>query len=187
MKNGKTLDLEKILGKLAPEERSFVMELIDRDPLTGVYNRRKLDRDLPIFGAMEKRNTRGSSVIFIDIDNFKKYNDTYGHQEGDQTLREVARCIEGSLREYDRIHIYRYGGEEFVVIIPHTTIHEGQIIAERLRKNVKGATRVTISLGITHYRETSDDLSNLIEDADKALYRAKEKGRDQVQIYKSRA
>ena len=185
MKNGKTLDLENILDKLAPEERSFVMELIDRDPLTGVYNRRKLDRDLPIFRALEKRNAKGSSLIFIDIDNFKKYNDTYGHQEGDQALREVARCIEGSLREYDRIHIYRYGGEEFVVIIPHTSTKEGLTIAERLRKNVKGATSVTISLGVTHYREISEDLGSLMQDADKALYQAKEKGRDQVQIFKS--
>ena len=184
MKDGKSMDLENILDKLDPDERSFVTELIERDPLTGVYNRRKFDRDLQLLVAMAKRTLKGSSLIFIDIDNFKKYNDTHGHQEGDRTLREVTQSIEGSLRDYDRIHIYRYGGEEFVVIIPETTTSEAYAIAERVRRNVKRATGVTISLGISHCTETSDSPDSLLEDADRALFQAKGKGRDKVQIYK---
>ncbi len=183
MKDGKSMDLENILGKLDPEERSFVTELIERDPLTGVYNRRKFDRDLRLLVAMAKRSAKGSSLIFIDIDNFKKYNDTHGHQEGDRTLQEVTRAVEGSLREYDRIHIYRYGGEEFVVIIPNTTTGEAYAIGERLRKNVKRNSGVTISLGISHYNEISDSTEGLLQDADRALFQAKGKGRDRVQVY----
>ena len=185
MKDGKSMDLENILDKLDPDERSFVTELIERDPLTGVYNRRKFDRDLQLLVAMAKRTSKGSSLIFIDIDNFKKYNDTHGHQEGDRTLREVTQSIAGSLRDYDRIHIYRYGGEEFVVIIPETTTSEAYAIAERIRRNVKRATGVTISLGISHCTEISDSPDSLLEDADRALFQAKGKGRDRVQIYKS--
>ena len=187
MKDGKSMDLEKILDKLDPEERSFVTELIERDPLTGIYNRRKFDRDLQLLGAMAKRTPKGASLIFIDIDNFKKYNDTHGHQEGDRALREVTQSLEGSLREYDRIHIYRYGGEEFVVIIPDTTTMEAYAIAERVRRNVKRFSGVTISLGISHYKEISDSLDSLLADADRALFQAKGMGRDRVQIYKNTA
>jgi diguanylate cyclase (GGDEF)-like protein len=179
------MDLENILDKLDPEERSFVTELIERDPLTGVYNRRKFDRDLKLLVAMAKRTPKGSSLIFIDIDNFKKYNDTHGHQEGDRTLQDVTRSIERSLREYDRIHIYRYGGEEFVVVIPNTTSTEAYAIAERVRKNVKRFSKVTISLGISHYREISDSMEGLLQDADRALFQAKGKGRNRVQMFKN--
>ena len=185
VKDGKSMDLENILDKLDPDERSFVTELIERDPLTGIYNRRKFDRDLQLLVAMAKRTAKGSSLIFIDIDNFKKYNDTHGHQEGDRTLREVTQSLEGSLRDYDRIHTYRYGGEEFVVIIPETTTSEAYAIAERIRRNVKRATGVTASLGISHYTEISDSPDSLLEDADRALFQAKGKGRDRVQIFKN--
>lgn len=178
-----TMKLEKILSKLSPEEQVFVSGLIDKDPLTGVYNRRKFDQDIGLVVAMSDRMNRGTSLLFIDIDNFKSYNDQYGHQKGDQALRDVTKAIENSLRDYDQIHIYRYGGEEFVVIIPDIKPKESFKIGDRLRENVKEACGITISIGISHYREISDDLQGLVNSADKALYEAKRRGRDRVVIF----
>jgi len=178
------MKLEKILSKLSPEEQVFVSGLIDKDPLTGVYNRRKFDQDIELVVAMSDRMNRGTSLLFIDIDNFKSYNDQYGHQKGDQALRDVTKTIENSLRDYDQIHIYRYGGEEFVVIIPDIKPKESFKIGDRLRENVKETCGITISIGISHYREISDDLQGLVNSADKALYEAKRGGRDRVVIFK---
>jgi two-component system cell cycle response regulator len=177
------MELEGILGKLTEEERVFVTALIDKDPLTGVYNRRKFERDIELVVAMSERGNRGSSLLMIDIDHFKKYNDEYGHQEGDRALRDISQAIEKSMRGYDKIHIYRYGGEEFVIIIPDISTKDAFKIGERLRNNVKKSCNLTISIGISHYKEISDDLQSLISNADKALYEAKRKGRDRVVVY----
>ena len=178
-----TTNLEEILLQLRPGDRAFVSSLIERDPLTGVYNRRKFDRDLELIIAMSERTKKGASLLMIDIDHFKKYNDKHGHQRGDQVLREVTRCIEKSLRDYDKTHIYRYGGEEFVVIIPDTSNEHAFDIGDRIRKNVKSASNVSVSVGISHYKETSDNLESLINNADKALYEAKRTGRDRVAVF----
>lgn len=184
MKSGdKIMNLEKILAKLNPEERAFVTGLIDRDPLTDVYNRRKFDMDLELVIAMSDRADMGSSLLMIDIDHFKRYNDKHGHQKGDQVLRDVSHCIEKSLRDYDKLHVYRYGGEEFVVMIPRITNEDALLIGERLRKNVKATCGVSVSVGISHYKKSSGNLQNLIENADKAMYKAKRMGRDRVVVY----
>ncbi len=177
------LKLDEILAQLSPDERVFVTGLIDKDPLTGAYNRRKFDRDLELVIAMSERTNKGTSLLMIDIDHFKKYNDKYGHQKGDQVLREVSQCLEKNLRVYDKSHIYRYGGEEFVVIIPDIANKEAFIIGERLRKNVKETSDISISIGISHYKESSDNLQRLIYNADKALYEAKRMGRDRVVVF----
>lgn len=181
--NKKNMNLEEILAQLRPEERIFVLGLIDKDPLTGVYNRRKFDLDLELVIAMSDRTDVGTSLLMIDIDHFKQYNDKYGHQKGDQALREVTSCIENNLRDYDKTHIYRYGGEEFVVIIPNISNKDAFNIGERLRAGVKKTSSVSVSVGISHYKESSDNLQSLINNADKALYKAKEMGRDQVMVY----
>lgn len=178
------MNLEEILAKLEPREREFITGLIDKDPLTGVYNRRKFDRDLEWVIAMSDRADAGTSLLMIDIDHFKRYNDKHGHQKGDQVLREVTNCIENNLRDYDKTHIYRYGGEEFVVIIPYISNKSAFIIGERLRKNVKQTSGVSVSIGISHYRENAKNLQDLIDNADKALYQAKGTGRDRVVVYK---
>lgn len=181
--DNKTLNLKEILDQLNSEEREFVTALIEKDPLTGAYNRRKFDRDLELVIAMSDRTDIGTSLLMIDIDRFKNYNDEYGHQKGDQVLKEVTRCIENNLRDYDKIHIYRYGGEEFVVIIPNIVNQDAYHIGERLRENVKETSSVTVSVGISHYKESSDTLQSLIENADKAMYQAKRMGRDRVVVY----
>jgi diguanylate cyclase (GGDEF)-like protein len=181
------LKLDKILAQLSPVERVFVTGLIDKDPLTGVYNRRKFDRDLELVVAMAERTNKGTSLLMIDIDDFKEFNDKYGHLKGDQVLRDVSQCLEKNLRVYDKTHIYRYGGEEFVVIIPHIANKEAFIIGERLRKNVKATSDISISIGISHYKESSDTLQRLIYNADKALYEAKRKGKDKVVVFEKDA
>jgi diguanylate cyclase (GGDEF)-like protein len=175
--------LEEILMKLDPEERSFLSGLIDKDPLTGVYNRRKFDRDIELLVALYRRSGKGSGLLIIDIDHFKKYKDEHGHQKGDQILKTVSRCIARSLRDYDRIHIYRYGGEEFVVILPDISTEDVTRIGERMRRSVKKTCPVTISVGISHYKEISENLQSLILHADHALYEAKRKGKDRVEVY----
>jgi diguanylate cyclase (GGDEF)-like protein len=175
--------LDEILTKLDAEERSFLSSLIDKDPLTGIYNRRKFDRDIDLLVALYRRSSKGSGLLIIDIDHFKEFNDEHGHQQGDQILRIVSQCIVRSLRDYDRIHIYRYGGEEFVVILPDVTTEDVAKIGERIRLNVKKKCPVTISVGISHYKEISENLESLILHADHALYEAKRKGRDKVEVY----
>jgi diguanylate cyclase (GGDEF)-like protein len=178
-----TMDLDVVLGKLSDEEKRFVSTLIDKDPLTGAYNRRKFDQDIALLGAMYKRTNKGSSLLIIDIDHFKKYNDTYGHQQGDAVLKQVTSTIEKGLRDYDKIHLYRYGGEEFVVIIPDITADKAIIIGERVRRKVESSCPVTVSVGISQYRTISEGLETLIREADSALYEAKRKGRNKVVVY----
>ena len=174
------MELEKILRRLPQEEREFISTLIEKDPLTGVYNRRKFDNDIELLISMSERTTRGCGLLIIDIDNFKEFNDTHGHFEGDILLKKVTQNIEQSLRNYDKIHIYRYGGEEFVLIIPDTTTHTALAIGERLRKNVKSSCNITVSIGVSHYKELAGNINELITNADKALYDAKRKGRNRV-------
>ena len=177
------VELEAILEKLEQKEREYISTLIEKDPLTGVYNRRKFDNDIELLISMSDRTTKGCALLIIDIDNFKDFNDKYGHFEGDLLLKKVTDNIERSIRNYDKIHIYRYGGEEFVIIIPDTTANEALTIGERLRKNVKYACDVTISVGVSHYKELAGNINELITNADKALYKAKRAGKDKVSLY----
>ena len=139
--------------------------------------------DIKLLISMSERTTRGCGLLIIDIDNFKDFNDKFGHFEGDQLLRTVTQNIEQSLRNYDKIHIYRYGGEEFVVIIPDTSSNNALAIGERLRKNVRKACDVTVSIGVSHYKELAGNINELITNADKALYKAKRAGKDKVLLY----
>lgn len=177
------MKLESILSKLAQEEREFVSTLIEKDPLTGVYNRRKFDNDIGLLISMSERTTKGCGLLIIDIDNFKDFNDKFGHFEGDLLLQRLTQNIEQNLRNYDKIHIYRYGGEEFVVIVPDTTSNNALAIGERLRRSVKDNCQITISIGVSHYKELAGNINELITNADKALYEAKRKGKDKVWLY----
>lgn len=162
------------------------------DALTGFYNRRQLDERIKQETASAKRKKTPLCAIMIDIDYFKKVNDTYGHAAGDLILKTVAKIMRSQLREYDIAG--RYGGEEFVILLPQTNIEEALTVAERLRKsvekkvidiekvNTKNKTKtisVTISLGVYSFNLT-DKPEILIMNADKALYQAKESGRNRV-------
>ncbi len=157
------------------------------DPLTKTNNRSAFDSSLTREIKLANRNSRPLSVIFFDIDNFKNFNDTYGHECGDIALMTAANCIKEAVRDSDIV--FRYGGEEFVILLSDTNLNSAKIIAERIRQQIENHTlaygmdilKLTASLGISTLRG-NDNKDSLIKRADTAMYRAKEKGRNQVQI-----
>jgi diguanylate cyclase (GGDEF)-like protein len=157
------------------------------DGLTSLYNRRWIDDSLPRFINRYSRSGQSLVVVIMDVDHFKKFNDTYGHPAGDRVLISVASTLKQSLRPTD--YVARYGGEEFLVILPDTD-HEGAVTAaERLRSAVSetvvttidGAPlpKVTISLGAAVYT-SGHTMATLIASADAALYQSKHNGRNRV-------
>lgn len=165
------------------------------DALTGFNNRRQLEERIKQEVSSAKRQKRNLCAIMTDVDFFKSANDTYGHAVGDLVLKTIARVIKMQLRDYDIAG--RYGGEEFSIILPYTKLSEAQMVAERLRKAVEKTKidiskvnsdvtekniGVTISLGVAEY-SPDDDENTLLQKADKALYKAKENGRNRVEIY----
>lgn len=165
--------------------------LSNTDGLTGILNRRALESRLDLEWSRALRDNSHLSVVMIDIDHFKFYNDQHGHQLGDETLRRVARIIERNIRRVDAVA--RYGGEEFCVILPRATQAEGIEVANKLRRSVEQADfiqgymqplgRVTISCGVASAPEDAESLAALITCADDALFRAKQAGRNQVTAY----
>ncbi len=168
----------------------ILQELSSLDGLTGIPNRRRFDEILSQEWQRAMRHSSSLSLVMLDIDFFKLFNDTYGHQQGDDCLKQVASCLEKSLaRETD--FIARYGGEEFAAILPETGVKGALKIAETMRKNVqelkipheksKVIKYVTISLGVaTAVPERDSKPDSLVLTADQSLYYAKEKGRNQV-------
>jgi len=160
------------------------------DALTGLHNRGWLDEMYEREISRSIRSQQEASIIMIDVDHFKSYNDENGHQAGDQVLRVIGNTLRKPLRPNDMIA--RYGGEEFTVLLPNTTAVEATAIAERLRTHIeemdigalngKPLPRVTISLGITN-NHAKDNLSTIIGQADKALYQAKQNGRNCVVLF----
>ena len=161
-----------------------------QDALTGLNNRRSLDLRINQEVAVAKRKNLPLCVMMLDVDFFKKINDTYGHYVGDVVLKEFAKIISDEIREYD--FAARYGGEEFFIILPSTTLDEAKLVANRLREriedkdfditkfsdNVKNL-KITTSIGLTQL--TNDmDTKNLYVKVDKALYEAKKSGRNRV-------
>ena len=168
-------------------ERQALEDVSLRDPLTKLWNRAHVDRRLDALSR--DANSTGSplSVAFCDVDEFKKVNDTYGHAAGDEVLKHVATRLAGALREADLVG--RYGGEEFVVLLPKTTPRDAHRVCERLREAVGGATmplddgrvvRVTISIGLASLAPTTTSAMELLKGADGALYVAKRSGRNRV-------
>lgn len=161
--------------------------LIELDELTGLYKRNVMNRDLADELESSRRSGRHFAVAMLDLDHFKKVNDTQGHAFGDLILQQLAERMEAWVRPYDRI--YRYGGEEFLILFQDTPQAMAVKILERLRKAVAdqpmGDTsiqiEVTISAGVAG-SEQQPSVEALIETADQALYSAKEKGRNRVEV-----
>ncbi len=152
-----------------------------RDHLTGLANRRFMDIVFERNIARVSRFEELLSIIIMDIDYFKRYNDTYGHTAGDKVLVKIAKILSKEVREIDLA--VRYGGEEFLILLPDTDLKSSYCIAERIRKAVEVNTDVTISLGVSLYHKEMKDKEALINCADKALYQAKQNGRNRVEIY----
>ena len=154
------------------------------DALTGLYNRRNLDENLPNEAIRASRQHYDLYLLLIDIDNFKIYNDKYGHQQGDRLLKELAQIISRSIRE-NVDSGYRYGGDEFAATILHANPQQALMVAERLRVeyNAKNLVPTSLSIGIAKlknsHRTLEENLDALIREADQALYLAKNNGGDQ--------
>jgi diguanylate cyclase (GGDEF)-like protein/PAS domain S-box-containing protein len=160
-----------------------------RDALTGLYNRRYLEEvlDREIYRAV--RHQRPLAIIMLDVDHFKRFNDEFGHDAGDSLLREMGSFLKAAIRQTDSA--CRYGGEEFLVIMPETTLLGAVQKAEKLREKFKNLNimhqgqllrRATISLGVAAFPEHGSTVKILIQMADKALYQAKAAGRDRVEV-----
>lgn len=149
------------------------------DPLTGLANRRFLQIQMEKSFEAAKRYGERLSVVMLDIDHFKRYNDTRGHLEGDKLLARVAEVLVKELRNAD--YVFRYGGEEFFCMLPETDLPMAVEVAERLRHAVEAGTDVTISLGVSSFNEEVADKESLIKMADNALYQAKQNGRNRVE------
>ncbi|GIH50911.1 GGDEF domain-containing protein [Microbispora rosea subsp. rosea] len=156
------------------------------DPKTGLLNAAAWQREADTEIVRAQRTGDALALVLVDIDHFKKVNDTYGHLVGDQVLAQVAATLRTQLREYDVVG--RFGGEEFVVLLPGADVHEARRVAERLRARVgrmvvpaeQATVTVTVSAGVAIMNVHGEDLIELLAAADLALYRAKELGRDRV-------
>ena len=158
------------------------------DGLTGLHNHRAFQDYLEEQFQTAMRNKQPLALILMDVDHFKQYNDTYGHQAGDEVLRQVAQILQANVREGD--FVARYGGEEFVIVLPRTDLESAVAVAERLREAVQSAEwrlrPVTGSFGVACIRPDMETRQELIEAADQALYQAKKNGRNRVEAWNYR-
>jgi two-component system cell cycle response regulator len=164
------------------------LEMAITDQLTGLHNRRYMGRHLDTLIANAEKSGRPIAFLILDIDHFKSVNDSYGHDIGDEVLREFAGRISANVRGIDLA--CRYGGEEFVVVMPETDMDLASTVAERLRRSVEATPfaisraphklQVTISIGIASSQSGGDTPDALLHRADQALYRAKREGRNRV-------
>ncbi|SHE28429.1 diguanylate cyclase (GGDEF) domain-containing protein [Marinitoga hydrogenitolerans DSM 16785] len=174
--------LYSILDKITHYEHSIL------DPLTNAYTRRYMENKLKELHGLYERYKFDFSIMLIDLDDFKKVNDKYGHQKGDEVLVELVKSLKKHLRDFDMV--CRYGGEEFLLILPNTSLEDAEKIAKRLLKDInkdlleKTKLNITCSIGVSSISEIIKEprLKLLIENADKALYRAKNNGKNQVEV-----
>jgi len=172
----------------AKADKEKLERLATFDSLTGLYNRRAILGKLRELVNLAKRYKEEFSLIMLDIDHFKGVNDHYGHLTGDEVLEEIATLIRRNTRDTDIVG--RYGGEEFIIILPKTNLSSAWIVADRLRGIIEKAEMkdsagnvfsITVSQGLASW-EQDEDATSLVSRADEALYKAKEKGRNRVQI-----
>ena len=185
------LRLRRVLNeRQLTEERVRMMEKLQKlaitDGLTKLYNSRSFYSQLELEVDRFNRYRHPLSLLLLDIDHFKAYNDTYGHLEGDKVLVRFSQIIKSCLRANDSA--YRYGGEEFTVILPETGGEKAKTVAQRIRQTLESekfkpqadkTVKITISIGVTQYYP-QEELSTFIQRADRAMYLSKQKGRNKV-------
>lgn len=174
-------------------QRDLLLKMVYVDGLTTIFNRRYFDTHFEKIGNEVQRSHRDTAILMVDIDFFKLFNDLYGHVAGDETLIRVALTIQSALnRPAD--FVSRYGGEEFVVVLPDTDIHGAKVVAEQIRKNVTDLKIkhedsphqfVSVSIGISSFLTSAKLNKSATEDADKHLYQAKKLGRNQAHYSES--
>jgi len=170
---------------LRESERRY-QELSITDGLTNLYNLRHFYNRLELEIERANRYNHSLTLLMLDVDDFKSFNDTFGHLDGDTVLVELANIIRKSMRQTDTA--FRYGGDEFVVILPETEVKQGLVVAERIRAGMNNVTftpakgrtvHATLSIGLTQYTP-GEELKDFIKRTDKAMYRAKERGKNQI-------
>ena len=180
-------ELEAKINRIIRERelRAELRRLSIRDGLTGLYNRRYFDENLKREAIRAFRQHYGLFLLLVDVDNFKEYNDKFGHQKGDDLLKELARLM--MLYSRDNVDsVYRYGGDEFALIIPHAKHKQAMMVARRLRSkfNASSLGPSSLSMGMAQLegklKTLENDLENLLRTADQYLYLAKNNGGDQI-------
>lgn len=179
----RTEELERINNELI-KDKSELQKLSSRDTLTGLFNRFKLEEAFEYEQKQLNRYETDLSIIMMDLDNFKSVNDTYGHNVGDMFLKEIAEILINSFRDVDTVG--RWGGEEFLILLPKTNLEDTKTIAEEVRRKIElyqfnEIGNRTASFGVATHSE-NESLSSLLNRADKALYTAKENGRNRVEV-----
>lgn len=179
-------DLKNSVQKL--EEAKQLAEALSRtDELTGIRNRRALMDDARMLFNLAKRYHTPLMMVVLDLDFFKRVNDQHGHRAGDDVLVDIAKTLHDNIREVDVLG--RFGGEEFVLVLPGIAMEDSQQTLNRLReiisgqqfKSDQGSFSITCSMGACQLRNDHDDIEELLHEADKALYRAKNSGRNRVE------
>lgn len=186
-----SLKKERDVALLMKKRAESLAKAMERDALTGLYGREFLQRYLPDEMSRSRILKKSLSLIMLDVDDFKHYNDTNGHPQGDRVLRNLADLIQKSVRNYD--FSIRYGGEEFCIIMPDTPLDHARKIGERIRQNVEKekfdfqekqpSGNLTVSLGLASFPDHASNETDLIKFADIALYHAKGSGKNKVCVY----
>jgi len=177
----------KHIEDVVKKSRKRLSSLVHEDKLTGLYNRHYFDKIAQKEFTEAKNSNSHFSLLFVDIDHFKNINDTYGHKTGDKALKTIAKLILSSCRKSDVVA--RYGGEEIVVILPKTHSRDAIKVASDMRSIISKQTRnliglrITVSIGVATFPDGGDTLKMLLDNADKALYRAKREGRNRVRTF----
>ena len=192
----RTAELERLV-KETGQLKDYYASMSMHDQLTGLHNRRYFYDQVELALAHHQRYAYPFCLLVMDIDHFKSINDQYGHQFGDEVLIGVSKALKQEVRNTDIL--VRYGGEEFVIIFSNTSCDSGKQFSERIREQIKALSwrtgeknvSITISIGLhclnlvhaTHGQDSQSDIDHIIQCADAALYKAKEKGRDRVEVY----
>ena len=183
--NGVNQELEEHEEALRDSERKY-RELSIVDGLTQLYNSRHFYFQLKIELDRSNRYEQPLTLLLLDLDNFKAFNDAYGHVEGDQVLRRLGQVVKRCLRETD--FAFRYGGEEFTILLPMTTSADGAVMTERIRTEFKKElfspapdqdVHVTLSIGLAQYK-LQEDMKAFVRRVDQLMYQAKKNGKDRV-------
>jgi len=182
------------LERAAWQQRANQFQLMSiTDPLTGLHNRRYLEARLTEEIGRSKRYNYPLSFMMIDVDDFKVYNDHNGHQAGDRALEITAQCLRAALRKVDVAS--RYGGEEFSILLPQTSLEEAGVIADRIRRKIMTTDfangksqplgRVTVSIGLSTFSPSLESAEAIVRAADRALYHAKNHGKNRAYAYQA--
>ena len=183
--NNMMVELDTRTNKLVLEEakRVYQEKLANTDPLTGAYNRRYLNEFSFEYLKIVKRENKDLSLLLLDLDDFKKINDTFGHEIGDMVIKKVVEISKNSIRESDLI--IRFGGDEFIILLPNTNIQSARFVANKIINKINEYNQnkefhFSVSIGSAHYQVNDDSIDNIILRADESLYEAKKIGKNCV-------